>query len=155
MAPRDDKDWTAAWSTAPALALSTWTRQERRLEDPASARLLALILELSVLENRLALRGWVILPGALHLVAERPRPGRPRASGSWPGVLGRIKGLHARCDNRRLGLTGRVWRPGARIRPLRAGEVEAAALRCERAPVAAGLCSRPGDWPHSSAPAPP
>lgn len=147
MSHSPDTDWTEAWALAPALALSTWTRRRDRLADPEAARLLALVLELTLLEARLRLEAWVILPGSLHLVARRPAG----ALLPWPAALGRIKGLHARCDNRRLGRTGSVWKPGARVRPLREGEVQHAALACELAPVAEGLCGEPGEWPFSSA----
>jgi putative transposase len=129
------------------LALSSWTLDPRCLADPAAAALLDLILELTVLERRLAAHAWVVLPGALHVVAAPS----PEALLPWPQALGRVKGLHARCDNRRRGRTGAAWRAGLRIRPLDAEAARLGAHRCERAPVSAGLCRRPEDWPFSTA----
>ena len=151
MSPTRADDWTAAWAGQAGLAISSWTRSPHRLRDPASARLLALVLQLTALECRLSLRGWVVLPGALHLVTGRRRPGAAPPLLSWAAALGRIKGLHARCDNRRRGATGSLWKPGARIRPLAPGALPGAVELCETAPVGAGLCERPEDWPWSSA----
>lgn len=145
------QDWTLAWRGASALALSTWTLHRERLSDPHAARLLEAALALTALGRRLSLHGYVVLPGALHLVAALPAAGSPAPLAPWPTALGQVKGLFARWDNRRLALTGRVWKPGARVRPLTGPAVLTALVRCHAAPVRMGLAPRPDAWPHSSA----
>ena len=142
--------WTRAWPPASALGLSAWTRDPRRLADPASARLVELLLELTALERNLVVHDWLVLPGAVHLLAATGPDARRDLRAEWCSALGRLKGLHARCDNRRRGATGSAWRPGLRLRPLDAAGARAAGRRLRQAPVRAGLCDQPAEWPHSS-----
>ena len=143
------RDWTDAWEGAAGLALSSWTSRRDALADPASARLLELCLGAVVLRERLVLHGYVILPGALHVVAGRSRE-RDRTGLPWPIALGRAKGTFARWRNEMRGESGAVWSERVRVLPLRADEIRDAVVRCQEAPVRAGLVHLAEDWPHSS-----
>jgi len=140
-------DWTRRWSAA-GLALSAWTREPRLLADPRAARLLELSLELVVLRHRLVLRGYVVLPGALHVVAARSADASLLP---WPVAFGRARAAFARWWNVDRGGAGALWRERVRVAPLpTAADVAEAVARCHRAPVLAGLAAEPSGHAASS-----
>ncbi|MEM7244501.1 MAG: hypothetical protein AAF533_04120 [Acidobacteriota bacterium] len=133
------------WLRACGLHLTATCVRPDALADPVSARLLEIGLEQACREAGVTLLGWVALPGSLDLLT--PEGARPER---WQRLLGRIKGAHGRRDNRRVGRTGAVWRPGSRIRFVRRGDLERARTVLHERPVRAGLAERAADWPFSS-----
>jgi hypothetical protein len=142
-----DDDWTRPWRAA-GLAMTAWTSEPSLLACPRAARLLELALELTVLRHDRALHGYVVLPGALHVVA-----GGAGSSGrlAWPAALGRVKGSFARWWNKAHGSEGPVWQERVRIAPLPTrADVAAAVASCHAAPVAAGVAAGPAEHEASS-----
>jgi hypothetical protein len=150
-ARRHPHDWTSEWTLASGLALSSRTRVPDLLLDPRAARLLELALELVVLRQGLILHGYVVLPGALHVVGGRPaRADGPDGRLPWPIAVGRAKGAFARWWNGLGARDGALWQEPTRVRPLGHQDVADAVARCHDAPVRAGLVACPADHPFSS-----
>ena len=138
--------WTAGWTHAEALAISTWTRHPRALASRDVRRMLEIALEIVVRRERLALHAHVVLPSGLHVVGGRA--GRDRLP--WPLAVARAKACHARWTRGWTDVPRPAWRTHVRVQPLAGDSVREAIERLHAAPVKLGLCARPGEWDASS-----
>ena len=96
--------------------------------------------------QRYGLIAWCVMPNHVHVLVKQFE--------GWP--LGMIvkswKGYTARMINRRLGRQGSLWAADYFDRYVRdEGQLIGVIHYIEANPVKAGLCSRPEDWPFSSA----
>ncbi len=134
VAPED-----VAWSSEP------WRGRWRPLEDQR----VAAAVEAALLRHqgeRYLLSAWCVMPDHVHAVVT-PLP--PWTLGQ---VLQRWKSFTAHEANRILGRRGGFWQEESFDHLIRNREsFERFVAYVEGNPVAAGLCTRPEDWPYSSA----
>ncbi|HSZ52354.1 MAG TPA: transposase [Caulobacteraceae bacterium] len=117
----------------------------RALADPRLARMVMHSL-LYFDGQRYDLIAWCVMPTHVHVLIQQ-RQGWPLA-----GVVQGWKTFTARSANRILGREGRFWSPDYFDRATKSeAQTERASVYIENNPVAAGLCTKPADWPWSSA----
>lgn len=132
-----------------AFQLTLWSYQGRPvLATPEAARLFCRVL--AHLRGRLGfhLHAFVVLPDRVRLIVATP-DGDTR---SILIVAQRLKSRFAREWNAQRGRLGLVWEDADQLAALPGlDQIIRRADLLHRGPVIAGLASRPGEWPWSSA----
>ncbi len=96
--------------------------------------------------ERYKLAAWVVMPNHVHILLT-PQPGH-----KLPEILHTLKSYTAHEANRLRGVKGRFWQVESFDRFIRDHKHYTSVLRyIENNPVKSGLCSKPEDWPYSSA----
>ena len=96
--------------------------------------------------KRYRLSAWVIMPNHVHLLLT------PCGSRSLSRIIKDMKSFTSHEANKVLGRRGRLWMQDYFDRYVRnAGHCESAVAYIESNPVKARLCTKPEDWPFSSA----